>query len=90
MTLPHKPFVRLIVAFAFLWVAPQVFAVKILDVQVKAEGAGPIDAKSVLAHVSARPGQEFNPNSVSRDVKVLKNTERYSFVSASVESWKKE
>ena len=61
-------------------------AATIRDVRVRAEGAAPVDEAFVLAHVGARPGQTFDPNAVSRDVRSLKDTGRYSYVGAEVET----
>ena len=59
MRTDRAPYVVFIIGCAVLLASHSALALKILDVQVKAEGAGPVDAKSVLAHVSARPGQEL-------------------------------
>ncbi len=60
-------------------------AARIAGIRVVNRGPGPLDEGAVLAHVSQRVGETFNANAASRDVRLLKETGRYSFVSVDVE-----
>ena len=61
------------------------FALDVVDVQVRHRGEGYVDSESVLAFTSVRAGDEFNRVALSRDVKLLQNSDRYTFVSTEVE-----
>ena len=53
-------------------------------IRVVNSGAGPLDEGAVLAQISLKVGDEFKATSASRDVKTLKDTGRYSYVSVDV------
>lgn len=69
----------------FLVLATPAWAARIVGIRVENRGPGPLDEGAVLAHVSQRVGEEFNANAASRDVRMLKDTGRYSFVSVDIE-----
>lgn len=60
-------------------------AQEILGIRVKHQGPGPLDEGAVLAHVSLRTGDPFSAVAASRDVRLLKDTGKYSFVSVDIE-----
>lgn len=55
------------------------------DVRVLGEGPGQIDESYVRAHIVVKPGDELEPTAVSRDVKDLLATGRYSNVRAELD-----
>ncbi|MBN1671277.1 MAG: outer membrane protein assembly factor BamA [Kiritimatiellae bacterium] len=64
---------------------PRAAGLTLEAVRVVREGAGPCDESYVLAHTSARAGQEFDRAQVGKDVKRLQATGRFAFVRAEVE-----
>lgn len=61
-------------------------ALLVKEVRVETAGHGVADRESVLAYTSLKVGDEFNRMAVNRDVKALQKSDRYSSVSADVDS----
>ena len=59
-------------------------SVTITGIRIVNEGAGPLDEGAVRARIGLKVGDEFNANAASRDVKTLKETGRYSYVSVNI------
>lgn len=70
---------------AFLCSAP-LFGEAVKEVRVKGRGPYPVDEQSVLAFTSLKPGDELSALAVSRDIKALEKTGRFTFISSEVES----
>ena len=77
--------VWLSIACALLGSATDGASVMVRDVRAEHGGVGRIEERSVLVHVSVRAGAELDPQAVSRDVKSLQETGRFSFVGVAVE-----
>lgn len=78
-------FKRLIIAFALAGLPLVAFAQNVEEIRVRREGAGAVDEASVLAYTSVKVGSELNRQSITRDVKALEKSGRYSYVAADVE-----
>ncbi|MFH0880376.1 MAG: hypothetical protein V2A34_11740, partial [Lentisphaerota bacterium] len=61
-------------------------AMEVKEVKVVNKGWAHADRESVLAFTSVKTGQEFTRSAVSRDVKTLQKTGRFSYVEVLVES----
>ena len=61
-------------------------ALVVKEVRVETAGHGLADRESVLAYTSLKVGDEFSRMAVNRDVKALQKSDRYSSVSADVDS----
>ena len=75
---------------AGVWIAAclislPLFGQTVKEVRVKSQGAYPVDEQSVLAFTSLKPGSELSAMAVSRDIKALEKSGRYSFISSEVE-----
>ena len=70
---------------AFLGTATFALAEDVREIRVKQQGAAPVDEASVLAYTSIKVGDELNRPSISRDVRELEKSGRYTYVAADVE-----
>ena len=61
-------------------------ALIVKDIRVETEGHGVADRESVLAYTSLKVGDDFSRIAVNRDIKALQKSDRYSSVSADVDS----
>jgi outer membrane protein insertion porin family len=68
--------------FVFVHVAG---AVQIKSISVQNTGAGDLDEASVLSYMSTKPGDEFDRSGISRDVKTLEKSGRFSYVGIEIE-----
>lgn len=68
--------------FAFAFILSAARGDIIRSVKVVNSGPGQVDDAFVMAHVSVQPGQELDRMAVSRDVKTLLETARFSDVNA--------
>ena len=57
----------------------------IKEIRVERRGGGTMDAGSVLAYVSCKPGEELSRNALSRDVKSLDKSGRFTYVESRVD-----
>jgi outer membrane protein insertion porin family len=80
--------VRTKINFAlWVWMAFSVAAanaVNVRDVRVEQRGPGALDESSVLSFVSVKPGDPYNPHVISRDLRLLQETGRFSLINAEV------
>lgn len=69
----------------FMVLTAVVRAVPVERIEVRHSKNIPIDAESVMAYVGIKQGDEFSAREIAKDVKALKETRRYSYVSAEVQ-----
>jgi len=60
-------------------------AAKVREIRVERRGAGKVDEASVLAFSSIKVGDELSRNALSRDVKALEKSGRFSYVATEVD-----
>ena len=79
-----KPFLRLLFFLCFLaaagWAAPTARAAQVVGVEVENLGKTLLDEISVLSVIGTRPGDAFDETAISRDVRELEDSKRFSYV----------
>lgn len=77
-----------VVALAALLVslAAPAMALNVKEIRVEARGQGIVDRESVLAFTSTREGDEFSRSAISRDVRSLQKSGRFSSVRVTVDT----
>lgn len=75
---------KLLVFTGFLF-APAARAVVVNDVRIQPLQGFALSTQAVMAYVSLKVGDEFNRSAISRDVRALQKTDRFSFVSVEIE-----
>ncbi len=76
---------RLAIAAFLLLAAAWGRAETIKEIRVQKQGAAPVDESSVFAYTSIKVGDELSRPALSRDVKTLEKSGRYSYVAVNVE-----
>ncbi|NKB24515.1 MAG: outer membrane protein assembly factor BamA [Kiritimatiellae bacterium] len=78
----HYPLIFIILFSCCLW---SVEAVNIEEIHVEQRGITSISKASILAHISVKVNDTFSRAAISRDIKTLDKTGRFSYVGAEVE-----
>lgn len=60
-------------------------AAVVRQIVIRPQGAAPVDTNSVMAFVSVRPGQNISRNDLTRDVKEMEKSGRFTFVAAQID-----
>ena len=81
----RKPF-AIISWLSIVMLTLSIYAVDVREIRIENIGSGVIDRESVLAFTSIREGEEFNRSAVSRDIKALQKSGRFSYVGANAET----
>ncbi len=76
---------RLILALAVAAVPLSALSQTVEEIRVRREGAGAVDEASVLSYTSVKIGSELNRQAITRDVRALEKSGRYSYVATDVE-----
>ena len=76
---------RYLLLLAMLFLPLIVSALTVSEVRIENRGVGRLDEESVKAFLSTRAGEEFDRGGVSRDVKLLQKTGRFTYVEAEAE-----
>jgi outer membrane protein insertion porin family len=76
------PLMKVLKRSAVLWLLMCLtgWAAVVQEIKVEQRGTAPIDREYVLAHVSIQVGGEFTRAAVTRDVKTLQKTGRFTYV----------
>lgn len=80
-----KPRALLFPIVGTLLLALSANAAIVKEVKVVARGAAPVDEASVLAYTSVKPGSDISRSELTRDVKELEKSGRFTFVAAQIE-----
>ena len=82
---PWKSWLRVFPILGILVLALSAGAAMVKEINVMAKGASPVDEASVLAFTSVKVGSDISRTELSRDVKELEKSGRFSFVAAQIE-----
>jgi len=77
--------VRFLFCFFFLSLTLNTVAQEVTDIRIEARGDGVIDEQSVMAYISLHVGDEFSRNAISRDVRALQRSGKFSRVDVEVD-----